>query len=59
MITTFTMKSFNTYAIRLNIMKTSYKILQHFFIYYMFTLMKNSYKPQSITSSDLEFTEQI
>jgi len=31
------MKSFNTYAIRLNIMKTNFNILQHFFLYYMFT----------------------
>ena len=37
MITTFIMKSFYTYAIRLNTMKISHQILQHFFIYYMFT----------------------
>jgi len=33
----FIMKYFNTFAIRLNITKTSHKIFQHFFIYYMFT----------------------
>jgi len=37
MIATFIMKSFKTYAIRSIIMKTSHKILQHFFICYMFT----------------------
>ena len=37
MITTFIMKSFKTYAIRSIIMKTSHKILPHFFIYHMFT----------------------
>ena len=31
------MQSFNSYAICLNIMKTSHKILQHFVLYYMFT----------------------
>jgi len=32
-LSTFTMKSFNTYVIRLNIMKLIHKMLLHFFIY--------------------------
>ena len=51
------MKSFKTYAVRLNIMKTSHKILQHFFIYYMFTsneeLVQNNKFGLRIYTTDL------
>ena len=57
MITTFTMKSFNAYATRLNIMKTSHNIFQHFFMYTVsLEVMNNLCETRSITRWNFEFT---